>query len=187
VVPTDFAAVNPDGIALLRGAPHPETARRFLEFVLGDDGQRLWLLPKGHPEGPRRHSIERMPVRPALYPRYRHVSNVEFSPFDLHSPFRYDARLAQRRRGVVATLAGALLVDVHEDLKRAWSAVIERGLPEADLAELGRPPLSEAEAMELAGEPWKDARIRNARKNDWQVWAQAKYQRLTRSAPRPAP
>lgn len=178
VLPTDFATVSPDGIAILRGAPHRRTAERFLEYVLSDAGQSLWMLPRGYPGGPTHFSIERMSVRPALYERYRGISNVEASPFDLPAGFRYDARLAQRRRGVVATLAGAVFVDVHDDLKRAWEAVLRRGASPADLAEFGRMPLTADEALTLAGEPWKDARVRNARKTEWQGWARARYRRL---------
>jgi ABC-type Fe3+ transport system substrate-binding protein len=178
LLPLDFAAVNPDGIAILRGAPHRDLARRFLEYVLSDDGQKLWLLPQGHPEGPVRHSIERMPVRPGLYTAYRDISNIGHSPFDLPAGFRYDARLAQQRRGVVATLAGAIFVDVHDDLKAAWNVVIQRGLRPADLAELGRVPITEAEAMELSGKPWRDPAMRHARKTEWQNWAQKKYRAL---------
>lgn len=181
VLPVDFAAVNPDGIAILRGAPHRDLARRFLEFTLSDAGQKLWLLPQGHPEGPARHSIERMPVRPGLYTQFRDVSNIGPSPFDLPAGFRYDARLAQQRRGVVATLAGAMFVDVHDDLKAAWTAVIERGLRPAELIEFGRMPITEAEARDLSGAPWRNPSERHARKTEWQVWAQRKYRALTRA------
>ncbi|MBL9128644.1 MAG: ABC transporter substrate-binding protein, partial [Verrucomicrobiales bacterium] len=188
VLPTDFAAVNPDGIAILRGAPHREVARRFLEFVLSDAGQKLWLLPRGHPEGPLRHSIERMPVRPALYARYAEVSNIGPSPFGLPAGFRYDARLAQQRRGVVATLAGAILVDVHDDLRAAWSRLVRGGLPPEELAEFGRAPISESEARELSGTPWRDPAFRNLRKTEWQNWAQRKYRLSMRASPhRPEP
>ena len=81
-------------------ANYRDLARRFLEFTLSDAGQKLWLLPQGHPEGPTRHSIERMPVRPGLYTQFRDISNIGPSPFDLPAGFRYDARLAQQRRGV---------------------------------------------------------------------------------------
>lgn len=178
VLPSDFATVSPDGIAILKGAPHRETARRFLEYVLSDAGQSLWMLPKGHPGGPVRFSIERMSVRPALFERYRGISNLETSPFDRPAGFRYDARLAQRRRGVVATLAGAVLVDVHEDLVKAWESVIRRGLQESDLVRLGAMPITAEEALVLAGEPWKDPRVRNARKTEWQGWARARYREL---------
>ncbi|MGE3309917.1 MAG: ABC transporter substrate-binding protein [Limisphaerales bacterium] len=183
LLPLDFAALNPDGIAILRGAPHRDLARRFLEYTLSDDGQKLWLLPKGHPEGPSRHSIERMPVRPALYAEYRDVSNIGPSPFHLPAGFRYDARLAQQRRGVVATLAGAILVDVHDDLQTAWKSVIRRGLPPGDVAELGRVPITEAQARELSGTPWRDPATRHARKTEWQIWARDKYRSIASSRP----
>lgn len=182
LLPEDFAAINPDGIAILRGAPRPALAGRFVDFVMSDDGQKLWFLPRGHPEGPQRSSIERMPVRPALYERYRDVSNVQFSPFDLPGGFRYDARLGGQRRGVVAALAGALFVDLHPELQRAWRAVIARGLDPAELAELGRVPLTEEQALALAGEAWKQPAERNARRTDWQRWGRAKYARLAEGA-----
>lgn len=189
-LPTDFTAVSPDGIAILKGAPHPVLARRFLDFVLGEPGQKLWFLPRGHPEGPQHYSIERMSVRPAFYRQFRDLSNIAFSPFDLTQNFRYDPKLARARREVVAALAGALLVDTHAELRLAWQAVIARGLTDADVAELGRMPVSAPDAARLAQDTWKDATRRNRTKIDWQTWAQQKYRALAArpaaTAPRPA-
>lgn len=178
VLPEDFTAISPDGICMLKGAPHAVLAQRFLEFVMGEPGQRLWFLPRGHPEGPERFSIERMSVRPDFYRRYRDVSNIAFSPFDLNQNFRYDAHLARERREVVAALAGALLVDTHAELKRAWRAIVRRGARVEERAILGRMPLSEADARGLAQAPWKDAGVRNRKKLEWQAWAQRKYRSL---------
>jgi ABC-type Fe3+ transport system substrate-binding protein len=186
VLPQDFAAMNPDGIAILKGAPHRVTAQRFVDFVLSEAGQKLWFLPRGHPEGPRQYSIERMSVRPDFYGRYRGVSNIEFSPFDLKQSFRYNAQVSRARRDVVAALFGALLVDTHEELQAAWRALIARRLPEADLQELGRMPVTEAEVLQLAAAPWKDPALRTRKKTEWQTWAQHKYRELTRGAPRGA-
>jgi ABC-type Fe3+ transport system substrate-binding protein len=180
VLPEDFAAMSADGLAILKGAPHRQTAARFLEFVLSEAGQKLWHLPRGHPEGPRRYSIERMCVRPDLYERYRDVSNIAFSPFELKQRFQYDARLARERREVVAALAGALLVDTHAELRRAWRAVIAAGDVPGMAAELGAMPVTEAGARVLAGEPWKDPALRNRKRLEWQTWAQAKYRRIER-------
>src|SRR5439155_12229158 len=123
VLPQDFTAISPDGIAILKGAPNVVVARRFLDFALGEDGQRLWFLPRGHPEGPQEYSIERMSVRPDFYKRYQGVSNIEFSPFELKQKFRYDAKLARDRPEVVAALAGALMVDTQTRLGAAWHDV----------------------------------------------------------------
>jgi iron(III) transport system substrate-binding protein len=178
VLPQDFTSVNPDGIAILKGAPNLIFARRFIDFVLGEDGQKLWFLSRGHPEGPQRYSIERMSIRPDFYRRYRGISNIEFSPFELKQTFVYDPKLARDRREVVAALAGALLIDTHTELKNAWRSLVQRGLPLADLAELGRTPATEAEALKLAAAGWKSAAFRNQKKIEWQIWAQQKYRRI---------
>lgn len=182
VLPEDFSAMSADGLAILKGAPHRRTAERFLEFVLSEAGQKLWHLPRGHPEGPRRNSIERMSVRPDLYPRYRDVSNIAYSPFELRQRFQYDARLARERREVVAALAGALLVDTHPELRRAWRAIITAGAPPELVACLGEMPLTDEAARALAGGPWQDAALRNRKRLEWQAWAHAKYRRLERAA-----
>ena len=178
VLPQDFTAISPDGIAILKGAPNLVLAERFIDFVLGEAGQKLWFLPRGHPEGAVQYSIERMSVRPDFYRRYRGVSNIEFSPFEVNSNFHYDSRLARERRDVVAALAGAILVDTHSGLKAAWREIIRRGLRESDLQSLGRMPLSDKEAMELSASTWSDPLIRNRKKIEWQSWAQRKYRDL---------
>ena len=119
-----------------------------------------------------------MSVRRDFYERFRGVSNIEFSPFELKTTFRYDAKLSRARREVVAALVGALLVDTHAELQAAWRNLIARGLPPADLAELGRAPLTEAEALALAAGAWKEPTARNLKKIEWQSWAQQKYRRL---------
>ena len=177
-LPQDFTAINPDGLAILKGAPHLVTAQRFVDFVLSEAGQKLWFLPRGHPEGPQQLSIERMSIRPEFYARYKGVSNIEFSPFDLKQNFHYNAKLSQERREVVAALVGTLLVDTHTELQAAWSSLIRRQLPPADLLELGRMPLTEAEALRLAATDWKNPAVRNHKKIEWQNWAQAKYKAL---------
>lgn len=180
VLPEDFTALSADGLAILKGAPNQEAARRFVEFVISEPGQKLWHLPQGHPEGPRRASIERMSVRPDLYPRYREVSNIAFSPFELRQGFRYDARLARDRREVVAALAGALLVDTHAELRRAWREVIRAGDPGSRVPDLGAMPLDEARALKLAKEAWKDPGVRNRSRLEWQEWALRKYRQIQR-------
>ncbi len=182
VLPEDFTAINADCIAILKGAPNLRTAQRFVDFVLSEDGQRLWFLPRGHPQGPQQFSIERMSIRPDFYRRYKNVSNIEFSPFDLKQSFVYNAKLGRDRREIVAALVGALLVDPHGELQAAWRVIIARGMLPGDLVELGRVPLTQEEALQLGGGPWKDPALRNAKKIEWQNWARAKYRKLCESS-----
>jgi hypothetical protein len=181
VLPEDFTAINVDCIAILKGAPHRRMAERFVDFVLSEAGQRLWFLPRGHPEGPQAFSIERMSVRPDFYRRYRGVSNIEFSPFELTRGFTYDSKLSRARREVVAALAGAILVDTHSELTEAWRHLNRRGLSGGGLEAFGQVPVTEAEALRLSTEEWKRPEVRNQKRLDWQTWARAKYRRLCRS------
>ena len=177
VLPQDFTAINADGIAILKGAPNLATAGRFIDFVLSEEGQKLWFFRRGERGGPQQFSIERMPIRPDFYRRFRAASNIEFSPFDLKNSFSYNANRARERREVLAALVGALLVDTHPELQKAWRRVVARNLPAEDLAQLGRMPLSEADAFKLAA-AWKDPAVRNLKKIEWQSWAQEKYRKL---------
>ncbi len=54
--------------------------------------------------------------------------------------YRYDSRLARKRRDIVRSLFGSVMVDVHPELQRAWHALILRGLPTESVAEFGRQP-----------------------------------------------
>ncbi|MGB9601840.1 MAG: ABC transporter substrate-binding protein, partial [Limisphaerales bacterium] len=181
-LPEDFTAINPDGIAILKGAPNLQTARRFLNFVLSEDGQKLWFLPKGHPEGPKQFSIERMPIIPELYAKYKEASNIPFSPFDLKINFQYDNRLARNRRDIMAAMLGALVVDTHTELKEAWKMVIKRGCSQEEIKILGSVPLTEQQALQLAAKEWKNPAFRNKTLIEWQVWAQQKYRFLAKDS-----
>jgi len=180
VLPEDFVSVSPDGIAVLRGAPHATAAGRFMDFVMGEEGQRLWMLPAGHPQGPRRNTLLRLPVRPGLYDRFASDSPIRVRPFEVHSGFRYNARLANSRRDIVRSMFGALYVDVLEDLVRAWRRLVELGVPEDAAREFGSVPMGEAEALALAKGAWASPLERNRLKTRWQQEARDRYARLAR-------
>jgi ABC-type Fe3+ transport system substrate-binding protein len=183
VLPEDFTAINPDGIAILKGAPNLQIAQRFLDFVLGEDGQKLWFLPKGHPEGPQKYSIERMSVRPDFYTRYKGISNIGTSPFDLKMNFVYNNQVAKTRRDIIASMIGALIVDPHTELKAAWKAVIARGCRAEEVRIFGSVPLSEKDALRLAVSEWKNPAFRNKMQIQWQIWATKKYKMLAEKNP----
>src|ERR1700737_2892044 len=52
VEPRGATIVTPEPIAVVRGAQHEETARLFIEFILSDAGQRLWITKAGAGETP---------------------------------------------------------------------------------------------------------------------------------------
>jgi len=167
VLPQDCVVVNPDGIGLLRGAPHWELAQRFIDFTLSEAGQKLLILPRGHPDGAQQFSIERMCVRPSLYDRYRETTLVPINPFTMPMSFTYDPKKGSARWAILNGLLGSLIIDVHPELVASW--------PPADLDKFCAMPVTEAEAMALAAGKWREPLFRARQTIEWQRWAEKKF------------
>ena len=175
VMPEGHTVINPDGIAILKGAPHSELARAFIRFVLSEAGQRLWVTKRGRPGGPEEFQLGRFTVQPALYVALGDDAAVPLNPFELSSHLKYDAAKGSRRWRLLNDLIGASIVDSHVELVRAWQAITEAGQPEEAVAKLVEPPMTEAEALELTQVVMTDSERRNILIAGWTVDARARY------------
>jgi ABC-type Fe3+ transport system substrate-binding protein len=191
-LPPRLTVINPDSVAVLRGAPHPKLAARFVQYVLSRSGQALWMLPPSakvslNPSkktkaktlyGPKRFALTRMTVRPDLYPVLEKHSPVTINPFSWKGAFHYDGPKAAKRWEVINTLLGAALIDNHHVLQRAWKALIKAGRPPDLLARLTRAPLSETQLLELAA-GWKnDPALRSRWRVRWVKRFRQRYERI---------
>ncbi len=172
VIPVAQTVITPDPIAILKGAPHRKASLLFVEYVLSE-GQKLLVLTKGSKGGPRQFTLGRLPMLPALYDKAAEAVIGNTNPFKAGKGLDYSEEKGSARRLVLSDLIGALLVDNHAQLQRAWSADSSG----ARLATLAKPPITEAEALELA-KKWKDPLVRNQTLARWQNFARAKYQAL---------
>lgn len=143
--PAGGSGVTCDPIGLLRGAPRPELARRFLEFVLGEEGQALWCLRPGVPGGPARRALRRMPIRRDFYPgedaefQARFAARRPFLADDLGDPavdayalaglWRYRPRWTARHFAAHRDLVRAACLDAGVELRAAWAAIAAAGGP----------------------------------------------------------
>jgi ABC-type Fe3+ transport system substrate-binding protein len=146
VTPVGESSVTADPVSLLRGAPHREPAVRFIEFLLGEEGQRLWDYRAGAPGGPTRFALRRLPIRRDFYPsdvpawqaafeRHRpHLADPLWAPgvdaYRLGESFRYEPRWTGRHFGIQRELIRAMCMDSGDELKRAWRAILDNGGPE---------------------------------------------------------
>jgi ABC-type Fe3+ transport system substrate-binding protein len=174
VLPERHTMINPDPIGVLRGAPQPDLARLFVEYVLSPAGQRLLYQPAG--VGGQRHSLYRMPVRAAAYaePDAPHPN-----PYRYPAGFTYDDARATRRWNTLNDLLGVWTIDAHAELRAAWKRVIDRGCRPAELAALCAAPLAEEELAALA-DAWKDPRRKQAVMRQWALDAQNRYRAVGR-------
>ncbi len=179
VVPADGAVVTADPIAILKGAPNLPVAQKFLEFVLSENAQKLWMLRDTDPEGPQwKGGLNRASVLPALYDKLGERCIVP-NPFAMEgTPFRYDSDKGGGRWNIVNDLFGVLIIDSHKDLVNAWKAIQKCKDPvkrDAAIAVLTKMPITEAEAMQMAATDWKDPSIRNEKIKEWGQFAKEKF------------
>ncbi len=180
VMPSGLTIFNPDAIAVLKGAPHAEVAKRFVTFVMSEEGQRLWMLPVGAAGGPREYALSRMPVLPWLYEKYRDQTVITGNPFEMKLAMKYDRERGSVRKDIVNDLIGTMVIDTHSELRKAWKAVARKGMRANDLRRLTRLPVTEEEAIEMAKTRWRDASFRARTVAEWVEFCRRKYRDIVK-------
>ncbi len=175
-MPKGLTVIGADPVAILKGAPQLSAAKHFVDFVMSESGQKLWYLKKGAEGGPRKFSLNRMPVRRSLYTADAETG-VRYSPYDWEGGFTYDAAKASRRWVIINDLFKASIYDVHPELKAAWSALDAATLPPDALREFERSPASEEE-LELLARGGYDSKRRNESMALWTVAAREKFRKV---------
>lgn len=144
--PVGGSSVSADPISLLRGAPHRELAVRFIEYVLGEEGQKLWNYRVGEPGGADRYALRRLPLRRTFYPssepdiqriaekHFPHYSDPLDDPscdaYRLADSFLYVPRWTSKHFGVQRDLIRSMCLDSGEELRSAWHEILKHGGPE---------------------------------------------------------
>jgi len=181
ILPTAETVVTTDPIAMLKGAPDPDLARAFIRFVLSPAGQRLWMLPAGAEGGPRRYTLGRLSVRPELYDELAGRMVMTYNPFRQAPGLNFNSGLAEERWQTLNDLFGALIVDPHPLLVRAWQAIKDRDPQSSTWKRLAAVPEDEA-AFRKRTEEWKDPEKRGRTIAEWVGFGRAKYQSVLRMA-----
>lgn len=147
ITPHGESGVSADPVSLLRGAPHRKTALRFMEFALGEEGQKLWCYRVGEPGGPKKYALQRFPIRRDFYPsadgemQKSYENHRKHTTDDLGAPalnmyllaheYDYYPRWTARHFAILRDLIRAMCIDSGEELRAAWKAIIRAGGPQA--------------------------------------------------------
>jgi ABC-type Fe3+ transport system substrate-binding protein len=124
-----------DPIGLLRGARHRDLAIAFIEFVLSDEGQKVWSFRRGAPGGPEKYTLRRLPISPHLYDhafdgdRADPDENPYAPPTDGAAPFVYHPAWTGHLFGALALVVRAMCVEPDAELRDAWSALAAAHFP----------------------------------------------------------
>ena len=136
VTPVGGTSVSVDPISLLRGAPSRAIALHFIEFILSDDGQKLWAFKPGTPGGPEKYALRRVPIRRSFYPSTNpfieatakdydqyaadDLADPKIDPYEVGKNFTYYKRWTNDHFFFIRDIVRAMCMDAGDELKTAW-------------------------------------------------------------------
>src|SRR5690606_734329 len=129
-------SIGADPIGMLRGAPQPELAHRFIEFVLSPEGQKIWNYRPGTNGGPVRFALRRPPIRKDFYVAANEtaMTDPEVNPYELTAGFTYHPEWTGSLFTALRFVIRGACMDPHEEQLAAWEALIAAGLPAEGMA-----------------------------------------------------
>lgn len=160
ITPVGGSSVSCDPVGLLRGAENRETATRFIQYLLSEEGQRLWTYRPGTPGGPHKFALRRLPIQRNFYPptpdtgiphfikcgmetfgwrehaKYSadNLADPAINPYSLATNFTYRSRWTAQHFNIQRDLVRAMCLDSVDELHDAWKAIIRNGGPEKQAA-----------------------------------------------------
>ena len=116
--PVDFlyppvTTLVPANIAIVKNAPNPGAAGKFIEFLLSPAGQEVLLDPK----------IRRLPVNPATYAKAPPGFPNPFKDKSIGSAVKFDLKLSKSRYNIINSLFDVMITYRLNDLRAATKAI----------------------------------------------------------------
>ena len=186
IAPKGGTTMSADPVAVLKGAPHEEIAQEFVKFCLMRDAQRLWFQKPGTEGGPVERALHRTPIRRDMYDAQTLAMTTMpgHLPYEDEGNFTYDRELTGKVFNTLRKLVKVMCIDSHEEMKSAWKAIAEAGMPEDALAVFH--DVSRV-SYEIAGQgdPGLDSRdsmVQAARMKELGEWFRANYRKAQRIA-----
>ena len=136
VMPRAGSSISADPIGMMRGAPNPELAHRFVEFLLSLEGQKVWNFRPGAPGGPRRFALRRPPIRKDFYTAENRaqMADPDVNLFELAEGFSYRSDWTGHLFASLRFVIKCACIDPHDELQEAWNHLINDNLPTDGLA-----------------------------------------------------
>jgi len=173
ILPEKQTVINPDCAGILKGAPNLENAKIFIEFLLTDECQKIWMYPRGSFQGPLRYSLNRLSIKPKIY---RNNKFAVVSPYEKKIDFNFDFNLASKRWALINDLIGVFAIDCAYLMRKAYKNVIEGKCENEVFFSI---PVRE-EQQDFLISNWKDPVFRNRHLSQYLNFSVEKYKKCLR-------
>lgn len=136
IAPVGGTTLSGDPVAVFKGAPHPAVAQDFVEFCLSPQAQTLWLGKPGTPGGPKDRALHRTPIRRDVYTPENLANSTmpNANPYGDLGNFIYQRELTGASFNTLRQLVKIMCIDSHEEMRSAWLALRDAGMPADALA-----------------------------------------------------
>lgn len=136
IAPVGGTTLSGDPIAILKGAKNIEVAQAFVEFTLSPGAQTLWFGKPGTPGGPAKRALHRTPIRRDIYTPENLANSTmpNANPYEDPANFTYQRELTGAAFNTLRQLVKIMCIDSHEEMKSAWLAIRDAGMPADALA-----------------------------------------------------
>ena len=136
IAPMGGTTLSADPIAVLKGAPNPDLAQAFVEYSLSMEAQKLWFGRPGTPGGPMERALHRTPIRRDLYTPeiLANTTMPGIDPYSDEGNFIYQRDLTGASFNTLRQMVKVMCIDSHEEMKSAWHAIRDAGMPTDALA-----------------------------------------------------
>jgi len=190
VSPPGQTVFTPDPIAILKNPPNPELAQRFAQFVLSRQGQALWALRVGVPDGPVRSVLGRQPIRRDVYEIYHdQMSPRLVNPYEAGQSMQIAPTMTGVDFNVLRALIVAAAID-NTDLMRQARATLNslqadntrRNDYQKLLDEFNRLPddVATIELMSATAKRMKDPAARERITRNWRQFFRDKFLKVAK-------
>ena len=131
IAPTGGTTFAVDPIGMMRGAPEPQLAQAFMEFVLSDQGQKIWDFKPGTVGGPERTALRRLPIRNDFYTptNVALMADGHEQPFEKAKALVYHPEWTSAAFNSLRFIIKVLCVDTHDELRKTWTLLNSQGRP----------------------------------------------------------
>ncbi len=168
VLPEGQTVINPDCAGILKGASNLENAKVFIEFLLTDQCQKLWMYPKTSPGGPKEYSLNRLSIKPMVY---ENNQAIPVNPYRKKVGLKFDFNLASKRWALLNDLVGVFAIDCANLARKAYRKVIQGECSREAFFVL---PVQENQQNYLI-QNWKDPVFRNKHLSQYLNFSTKKY------------
>ena len=126
IMPIGGGAPSPDPIAMFRGAPNPELAKSFIEFIVSLDGQKILYFNVGTDGGPQKSTMRRMPILKTIYDKkYDDLRcDASINPYKSSESFTSHDEWTDPVSNSIGVVIKLAFLDSSDELSDAMGAII---------------------------------------------------------------